>query len=323
MRKFPESHVKTVMRSPNLRHLEIFRTLIQTLSVTETASLLNVSQPAVSKAMAQLQATVGLKLFNRIHGRLQPSGDGLRLLAETERLLNQVSLFDDEVLALRGAHHGRLAVAAIPALAIGAIAGSVGAFRVHHPKVQIEFHMEMSARIVDLVSQHRIELAFIHGAPQNANIRTELLGESEIACQFRADHPLASKQIITAPDIKDEDLVFLDPGSPPNHLIRENFARAGIHPQVVTEINASHLAGHVVSVGGVAFVDRMSAGSDGRVPTVCRPFRPRVALRVYAIWPAHRPLARVAKEFLDIATRQVVDGCREIPGGTLRPTSSS
>ncbi|WP_110647494.1 LysR family transcriptional regulator [Salinicola peritrichatus] len=289
------------MRYPNLRHLEIFRTLSRTLSVTKTAQLLNVSQPAVSKAMSQLQDTVGLTLFNRVDGRLHPSSDALRLLAEAERVLNQVSLFRDEVDALQEARHGRLTVASIPALAMTMVASSIGRFMSAHPKVQIEFNTLMSYLTVEEVAQHRFELGFIHGVPQNPHVRSIFLGEYEICCQLRRDHPLASLDVIEPADISDAPLVFLDPASPPNHLIRESFAEAGIHPNVQAEVNASHLAAEIVQHYGVALVDPISASQWVAQDIVCRPFRPRVPLRIYAIHSAYRPMSRVSTVFLGIA----------------------
>ena len=295
------------MRYPNLRHLEIFRTLSQTLSVTETARVLNITQPAVSKAMAQLQNSIGIQMFKRVRGRLQASEDALRLLAETERLLNQVTLFSDEITALYEARHGRLAVAAIPALAIGAIAGTVGSFLRSHPKVKVDLAEEMSSRIIADVAQHRVELGFIHGDPQNLNIRAVPMAESEMVCQFRADHPLTRKTLISPQDLEGEALVLLSPSSPPNHLIRESFAKVGVHPNVVAEVNATHLSADIIAETGVAFVDPMSATSSRGGPTVCRRFHPQVLLRTYAISSALRPLSRIAIEFQAIAQQSIGD----------------
>lgn len=306
MRTFHNFHIFLVMRYPNLRHLEIFKTLVQTLSVTETAQLLNISQPAVSKAMAQLQESVGIEMFKRVQGRLRPSEDGLRLLAETERLLNQVSLFTEEVTALHEARHGRLAIAAIPALGVGAIAASVGRFMQQHPKVLVDFSTDMSTRVVDAIAKNQIELGFVHGDPQNLNIKATLIAESEMVCQLRADHHLARAAIIEPRDLAGEPLIFLSPASPPNHLIRESFAKVGVHPNVVAEVNASHLSGPIAAHAGVAFVDPISASSTPDRPTVLRRFRPAVPLRIYAISSALRPISRVAHAFQTIASQEVM-----------------
>lgn len=72
--------------SVSLRQLSVFRTLMQTLSVTETASRLRITQPAVSKTLAQLEDSLGLVLFHRSRGRLHPGSDAERLYVEATRL---------------------------------------------------------------------------------------------------------------------------------------------------------------------------------------------------------------------------------------------
>lgn len=56
-----------------IRELLAFRTLLQTGSASETARVLEVSQPAISKALRQLETSLGFALFERINGRLRPT----------------------------------------------------------------------------------------------------------------------------------------------------------------------------------------------------------------------------------------------------------
>lgn len=293
------------MLHPNLRHLEIFRTLLQNLSVTETARLLNVTQPAVSKAMAQLEERVGFRLFNRMQGRLHPSADALRLLAEVERVLNQVAQLNDEIEALQDAWHGRLSLATIPSLAIGSVANSVGVFARTHPKVRVEFRSDMSSRIVQDVARHNIELGYIHGKPQEAAVESEVVAESEVACLLRRDHRLAKAEFLTAKDLSGESLIFLDPESPPNHLIRESFAAALVHPHVTMEINASALAHEVVRHTGVAFIDPMAIARKTSPDLVIKRYVPRIPLRIYAVFSAYRPISNIASRFRVLAEQQI------------------
>lgn len=57
----------------NLRHIEVFNAIMQSGSVTGAAQLLNVTQPAVSNVLRHAEQQLGLKLFERIAGRLQPT----------------------------------------------------------------------------------------------------------------------------------------------------------------------------------------------------------------------------------------------------------
>src|SRR4051812_8483162 len=60
-------------RHLNLRQIEAFRAVIENGTVSRAAEMLHISQPAMSKLIAHLEADTGLKLFDRVKGRLAPT----------------------------------------------------------------------------------------------------------------------------------------------------------------------------------------------------------------------------------------------------------
>lgn len=73
------------MAAVNLRHIEIFHAVMTAGSLTEAAHLLHTSQPTVSREPARFEKVIGLKLFERVRGRLHPTVQGLRLFEEVQR----------------------------------------------------------------------------------------------------------------------------------------------------------------------------------------------------------------------------------------------
>lgn len=73
------------MVAVNLRHIEIFHAVMTAGSLTEAAHLLHTSQPTVSRELARFEKVIGLKLFERVRGRLHPTVQGLRLFEEVQR----------------------------------------------------------------------------------------------------------------------------------------------------------------------------------------------------------------------------------------------
>lgn len=73
------------MAAVNLRHIEIFHAVMTAGSLTEAAHLLHTSQPTVSRELARFEKVIGLKLFERVRGRLHPTVQGLRLFEEVQR----------------------------------------------------------------------------------------------------------------------------------------------------------------------------------------------------------------------------------------------
>lgn len=266
---------------PNLRHLEIFLTLCEVGSVSKTARQMHMTQPAVSKAILNLEETMRLRLFDRRKNRLYLNPIGIRLRDEAERLLNQVRLFTNDVEALQNARRGHLTVVSIPSLAFGAVADAVGTFNHSHSDVTVSFNIQMSQKVVEMVSQKRADIGFIHGSSGNSHVAETYLLDSEIGCLMSANHPLVQYQEVTPETLADYPLVFFDVDSPLNALVRDAFARAGIQPKIQTEVNASLLANSIVSNETIALVDPYSIPTNPRLTLL--PFSPRIPLSIFMI----------------------------------------
>src|SRR5699024_1633699 len=74
-----------------LRYIELFHAILTTGSLTGAAKLLNISQPAASKALQHAEAQLGFDLFSRVRGRLQPTREALLLRHRIERIIHEVN----------------------------------------------------------------------------------------------------------------------------------------------------------------------------------------------------------------------------------------
>src|SRR3546814_2005723 len=69
----------------NFRQIEAFRTVIACGTTTRAAEILRISQPAISRLLADLERTTKLKLFDRGKGRIRPTAEGLAFYDEVQR----------------------------------------------------------------------------------------------------------------------------------------------------------------------------------------------------------------------------------------------
>lgn len=284
---------------PSLRQLALFRTLMETQSVTETAKRMGITQPAVSKMLAQLEDVVGLQLFHRSRGRIHPGPDAERLYVDTERLLEQVEAFNKSVSAMRSGKRGHLAVAAIPILATTVVASAIGRFVASRPSVQVEVSAMGSDEVVQQVLTHRVELGFVHGIANEPAVSGQVIGESEIVCVVHRDHPLAQHTVLTPRDLRHERLTLHDTRTPSTHLVRELFHDHGVTPQIAVETNMSDVARGVVRSGGsIALIDPWATTFGRDFDLVAVAFRPRVPLRISCLQSIYRPRSRLADQFV-------------------------
>ena len=109
------------MRGLNPRQIEAFRAVVMTGGVGAAAALINVTQPAVSRMIRDLQRHLGLALFERRGTGLVPTSEALSLYAEVERAFVGLERIEQMATELRTRRAGFLRIAALPALALSLI----------------------------------------------------------------------------------------------------------------------------------------------------------------------------------------------------------
>ncbi len=295
---------------PNPRHLEIFLSLCATGTATSTAQALNVTQPAVSKAISSLEDVIQVQLFERRRNRLHLTANGIRIRDEAERLLNQVGYFRAEVEALQKSRRGEINILAIPSLGAGAIASAVGEFLISHPGINVRFSISMSRQISEMVAQNRIDVGFIHGSSGHPSIKESFVTETSVHCLMRKSHPLSSLPEITVRDLSPYPLISFDVESPPSVQIREAFSKAGLQANVRTEINASLLAAEAVRDKTVAFVDPLSVRPDPELTLL--PFNPKIPLSIFILTHHDKTPSMPVAAFCDTARHLIFRGVMKL-----------
>jgi DNA-binding transcriptional LysR family regulator len=159
--------------------LRAFAALARRGSFSSAAEELVISQPAVSKHVAELEAELGTQLVIRGPRRIRLTPAGEFVADHVERAEALVAQAARGARSLAGAETGRLAVATSGTgmyLAVDAIA----AFHAAHPRVDLDVQIGTSEPIVELVRAHRVELAIVGGFTAARDVESEALLEDDI-----------------------------------------------------------------------------------------------------------------------------------------------
>src|SRR5436190_23209884 len=140
----------------NIRQLEAFRAIMVARSTIGAAELLNMSQPAVSRLLSQLEASLKLTLFDRSSGRLVPTQEALLLYAEVERTFISVDRIRVMARDIRSADAGSLHIGAFPLLALGFLPDVIRQFNEIHPPTRVTLHVQLSAKVEELAAAPQI-----------------------------------------------------------------------------------------------------------------------------------------------------------------------
>src|SRR5687767_14834246 len=140
------------------QQLAAFLRLARTGSFSEAARLQGVSQPALSRAVQQMEEAVGRRLFDRTTRSvaLTPTGRELRRIAE--RLVAEFDGAFDELARFVEGRRGRVAAAALPSIAAVLLPPAIARFREGHPEVAVAVLDGLSGSVLDAVAEGRADI---------------------------------------------------------------------------------------------------------------------------------------------------------------------
>ena len=122
----------------DLRQLRTFVTVSEQGTVSRAALRLRIAQPALSRQIGSLEEELGIKLFDRVRGRLVLTGEGEQLLGDCRTVLGAVGSLSERAQQLRRGDGGVLRVAATPQMIDGVFSSFLHRYAKRRPKVQIK-----------------------------------------------------------------------------------------------------------------------------------------------------------------------------------------
>lgn len=143
------------------RHVEIFRSLMTTRSVTRTAEDLHTSQPTASRYLAEFEREIGFALFVRSRGKLVPTHEAYGLLEEVERSFTGLSRIAQVAANIAAFRTERLRISSISSLALGLLAATVPRFCARHEDVEIALEVGSYEEVMSKIATRQCEVGFV------------------------------------------------------------------------------------------------------------------------------------------------------------------
>jgi DNA-binding transcriptional LysR family regulator len=287
------------MASPDLkiRQVEAFRALMQRHTVTRAAQMLHISQPAMSRLIADFEERAGFALFTRQQGRLMPTVEANVLYAEVERAFVGLDSITQAAQQIRAMRRGSLRIAGSPAVALEWLPRVLTSFAREHPGVDITLLTHSSSTVVQLVASQRIDIGFIAEAMPHPAVRLDRLTHEPMRCILPAGHRLARKRILKPEDLRDEPFVSFPLSFDARRTIDRVFVEHGVARQMTVEAQLSQtIVAFVAQGAGVALIDPVTASFAGERVAVRR-FEPAIADELYLVSAVGLPVSSLVTAF--------------------------
>lgn len=296
----------------DLRHLRTFVTVAEHGTVSKAALRLRTAQPALSRQIKDLEAEFGIRLFDRLRGRLVLTGEGERLLAECRNILVSVTSLKERAEILRRPDAGVLKVGATPQMIDGVFSGLLHRYAARFPNVRIKVSEAVGPDLFARLERGELHLGIgsIHGAQPGHVFASFSLPPIEFLAAGHASQRLGTAGTIEIGSLAAYPLLLLET----SFVVRNTFDAAcrlaAIEPDIFIESRTPHTllalaeAGHGVAVVPFVLPTHRYRLRIARIMHRRRPLQ----MPLSVMWDSRRVLPQYAKdfcEFLDAYLREV------------------
>lgn len=286
-------------RTVTPRQIEAFKAILETGLVTAAAERMNLSQPAVSKLIANFEAAVEMPLFRRVRKRLVPTPEADLLYREVERLFTGLQDIANVAREIRGLRAGELSIACVAALGHDHVPRLVAQLLRDKPDVNVGLYITSAGNVAEWVIAQKVDLGISMSALEHPAVVCEPLCSVEAVCIMPRGHRLAGRRVVKPQDLAGETFVSFAPGSRIRHRIDGIFEQSGVARRTTAHAFVSNSACALVANGfGVSIVEPFTAREYvRRGELVARPFRPAVTYDFQVFFPRFRERSLLAREF--------------------------
>lgn len=284
----------------NHRQVEIFAMVMKSGTASRAAELLNITQPAVSRSLSELEAEIGFPLFDRVRNRLLPTPEALLFYRDVEASFQGMDKLRTSAAWIRDRGAGEIRMASLSALSSSVVPRAISWFRAKHPDIRVTLHVLWSRDVRDRVASGQFDVGLAADEIDVSGIHYQNFINHRALCAMPAGHRLCGLEVVRPRDLEGEDLVSYVPEDRLRKQIDVTFRDAGVAPRIVVEtIYASSICSLVSAGVGVGFVTAHAAGGLDCSKIVLRPFEPAVGSRSLLIMPFDRQKSQHLRAFID------------------------
>ncbi len=254
----------------DLFQLETFLAVAEERSFSRAAARLHRTQPAVSQAIAKLEAELGEVLLDRSSrdATLTDAGDVLREYAQ--KLLNLRGEAAGALTELRELHRGRLNLAANEYTCLYLLP-LLDEYRRQNPHIKVAVQRTLASRIPDEVLLHSVEIGVLSFRPEDTQVQSVMVFRDQLALVVNPRHPLAVSGEVSIRQLGTQNFVAHNVPSPQRQKVIQAFRRHKTPLQMGVELPSLEAIKRFVEMGnGVALVPGLTVGPELAAGTLVR-----------------------------------------------------
>jgi LysR family transcriptional regulator, low CO2-responsive transcriptional regulator len=237
-------------------------------SISEAARRLNLTSPAISLTLKQMEEMADIPLFERIDGRFTATAAGREIVLAHQRIETILRECNEALDAVKGKVTGNVTVGVVSTAKYFA-PHALAAFRRLHPAAEIVLKVGNREETIEHLKDYSIDFAIMGRPPQQMDVQRREIGPHPHVVIAAPDHPLAASHSIPASALSNEIFLLREPGSGTRMLTERILSDIGATPKTGMEISSNETIKQAVMAGlGIALLSAHTVSHeihDGRL----------------------------------------------------------
>lgn len=207
--------------------LKVFQCVAWNLSFTKAARELNISQPAITRHIKELEAAYETKLFERTGNRISLTAAGRTLLGECDSLLEGYERMNYKMNLLNDKRVGHIRIGASLTIAQYILPELLACFCKEYPDISTELIMHNTVEIEEMLQAQKINIALVEGVSRKPELKYTPFLKDEIVAVARPG-TVTEEGTLAIDRIKGYNLILREHTSGTTQFVLEALKRAGI-----------------------------------------------------------------------------------------------
>jgi DNA-binding transcriptional LysR family regulator len=289
-----------------LRQLRVFQSVARSRNFSRTGEAVGLTQPAVSRAIGELEHAMGLRLLDRTTREVALTEAGRSLAARLDRVLDELDATLDDVAGLADAEGGKVRVASSPTLSAYLMPGCIAACARAAPRVRFLLLDRIQQDVLASVRGGEVDFGVVVEPPEVDDLDCEGILRDPFVLVTPQQHRFARSASVRWKALDGASLVLLDNASGSRRYVDEALARHGVSCKVEQELGHPTTVFQMVEAGiGLTVMPRLAVPPAGLPGLAVRPLLPRLERTVMLVRRHDRALSPVAERVWRIVSDTV------------------
>jgi DNA-binding transcriptional LysR family regulator len=232
-----------IARRLKLPHLRLTLALANTGQISAAARALNMSQPAASRMLAEMERLLGAPVCVRGPKGVELSETGLALAERARRILTELSEAGRDVVEISAGKAGTVYIGAVTAPAIDLVVPALQRLKSAHPTIEAHVEVGTSDMLVPRLLEGQLDFVIgrVPGHLDIAAFDIRPVQPEVVSLLVRAEHPLARESGLPLAALVDYEWVMQPAGTPLRRAMEYSFISHGLPMPRVSLISTSFL----------------------------------------------------------------------------------